>query len=124
MRKFIIIGGVVLAAMFGAVASADAHTLSKYRAANAAYNALDSYAINSERYFEVLTGVDPVPTSDCFRMSAHRVDCLGSYEYETLPDYEYTDGSTYMPCLAEITVRYPSRYSRSISTRVHDEECF
>ena len=47
MKKVVVVAVLaVLAVMAGAVATADAHTLSKYRAANAAYDGVERHAIN------------------------------------------------------------------------------
>ncbi len=112
---------LTLAALALVAPTAGAHTLSKYRAVNAAYRALERHAAANERWFEY---VSDVRRPACYRFTVHRFECVGSYDYETLPDWEYEDGTTAMFCNANIRVRYVSRWSFRVVAGVYGEECF
>jgi hypothetical protein len=102
---------------------APAHTLSRAEAANEAWLAVDDYAESQERWFEVLVDVD-LTRRDCLRFTRHRFECVGSFDYETIDGEVYDDGTTWMGCVADVTVRYAGSRSWRVLTRVYDVKCF
>jgi hypothetical protein len=109
------------AIMLAGAGTADAHTLSKARAAGAAFDAAGDYA---EASISAVEYVDDILVRNCYRLSWHRVGCSVQADIRTYEGYEYDDGTTAMFCAGIVYVRFASRYSYRLVTRVTDVECF
>lgn len=107
MKRLLI---ATLAATFGCVTVADAHTL-KLRTARATAERALGY-----------DGVFPtnvrVRLSDCVRWTRHKVICQGTWEEDNYPEA----ANDY--CLATINVRFQSRYAYRRKTWIHSRQCF
>jgi hypothetical protein len=103
-----------LTAALAATPAAVAHTLDRREATREAWLALHDWAEYHERAGETLVEVD-LTRRDCFRQSRHRFECQGAVDYE---------GDLGRICYrVRVTVRYASRTSHRVRTRVHGARC-
>jgi hypothetical protein len=109
------------AIMLVGAGTADAHTLSKGRAFDAAFHAASAEADASARYFEY---VEDVGVSSCTRFTRHSFSCVATARFRTYEEWEYEDGTTLLACVGRVSVRFASRYSYRLVTRVFDVDCF
>jgi hypothetical protein len=116
-RVFCLIAFAAILTLLLSVPSAEAHTLSVRDAANSAWLAAHDWAEEHERYNETLVDVT-FKRSQCFRESRHRF----FYEWGSA-EYVSDDGESARRCLINVTVRYRSRRSSEILTRIGDTSC-
>jgi hypothetical protein len=115
-----------VAALIGALlvmpAAAEAHKLSKARAAKAAKAKASRFAEPQAQENEYTESVLATPRY-CARISAHRVRCGVAWDLTLEGGQRYEDGTTYKICSALVTVWFSSRRSRRVSARLRDVDC-
>jgi hypothetical protein len=101
-RATILTVTIIVACLVGATA-ADAYTLPRSTARAGAFLSLYDYANSHERagQGEHTTGVK---VDSCARYGPRLFVCLGKWDWELEPGYEYENGATINPCLAKVRV--------------------
>ncbi len=118
-----LITAAVCALSLGALAPvADAHTLTKGRAAAEARAVANDFVAQdgTDAYGYTLNG--------CYRVTRHVVDCAVTFDmtdqYDDEDDSDIADENGDYTCDAELRVRFPRHFSRRVTSSVRDETCY
>lgn len=117
----------ILVALAGALlmvpATAEAHTLSTYKASAAAKRVASDYSYSEAGEGEYVDGGVLGGARYCTRFSRHKIVCSVAWTWALEDGWEYDDGTTSQTCSADVTVSFVSRYSYRIRTHLHSLDC-
>ena len=121
MLNRLVIAAALLSAVLLALSyslPAHAHTMDRRTAANEGWLALSDWADEHEHWDEYVSDID-LTRRDCFRDTRHQWECIGGVDFSNTEE-SYLDRF----CTATVRVRYASRRSWRIRTRVFKVTCF
>ena len=101
MRRATILAVTIIVACLVSATAADAYTVPRSAARAGAFLSLYDYANSHEREGEHAVRIK---VTSCHRYGPRLWDCLGKWDWELEPGYEYENGATVNPCLAKVRV--------------------
>jgi hypothetical protein len=118
MRHVTILAAMIVACLVCS-STASAYTVTRSAARAGAFLSVHDYATSHEQEGEVTTRVK---VRSCTRFGPRLFICLGQWDWELMPGYEYEHGNTVNPCFAKVRVGvWSGRLRRS---RPYDIRCF